>query len=167
MLRFLHYSGLIMLVVCGLGGMSSQASAEPSQSSSTASHLSRPEEGLWLVKEKDGIFQIGPCDDRKDRLCGWLVGMDYTEAEPEKDVWGRSECGLQIISDMKPVDNGRWDGHILDPHTGRTYDARLWVAKSGHLKLLGYLGIPMFGQTQTWSRYHGASIGQKCRMKHG
>lgn len=133
----------------------------------TASSAQRPmlaEEGLWLVEEKDGIFQIAPCTDHQDRLCGWLVGMDYTEAEPEKDIWGRSECGLQIISDMKRSRDGRWDGRILDPRSGRSYDARLWVAQSGQLKVLGYLGLPLFGQTQTWDRYRGAPIGHKCRM---
>lgn len=122
-------------------------------------------EGMWLVQEKDGIFSIAPCPSDSGRLCGRLVGMDYTDAEPEKDVWGRSECGLEIISDMKRRRNGRWHGRILDPRGGRTYQASMWLADADTLKLRGYLGLTIFGETQTWKRVTSPAIGERCRMK--
>lgn len=122
-------------------------------------------EGTWLVAEKDGIFNIAPCPSDGDRLCGWLVGMDYTEAEPEKDVWGRSECGLEIISNMQRHKSGQWHGTILDPRTGRTYQAIMWSGKGGTLKLRGYVGFSLLGETQTWSRIANPVIGKQCRMK--
>lgn len=122
-------------------------------------------EGTWLVEEKDGIFSIAPCPSDAGRLCGWLVGMDYTDAEPEKDIWGRSECGLEIISDMKRHKNGQWHGTILDPRTGRTYQAIMWSGKGDTLKLRGYVGLSLFGETQTWSRIANPVIGTQCRMK--
>ncbi len=121
--------------------------------------------GTWLVEEKDGIFSIAPCPSDASRLCGWLVGMDYTEAEPEKDVWGRSECGLEIISNMKRRKNGQWHGTILDPRSGRTYQAIMWQGKGDTLKLRGYVGLSLFGETQTWSRIAAPVIGRQCRMK--
>ncbi|MXV44579.1 DUF2147 domain-containing protein [Saccharibacter sp. 17.LH.SD] len=146
---------LASVLLCS-GGVVPMAQAQQ------ASPLS--EEGLWLVEGKDGIFRIGPCQPGGGNLCGWLVGMDYTTPEPDKDVWGRSECGLQIISDMKRGENGRWNGHVLDPGSGRSYSARLWLDKHGRLKLLGYLGLPLFGQVQRWTRYQGPPIGEKCHM---
>lgn len=150
--------GLFIAVMMGLGGVLVTPQA---QASAAASGL----EGTWLVQEKDGIFSIAPCPSDSSRLCGRLVGMDYTDAEPEKDFWGRSECGLEIISDMKRRKNGRWHGKILDPRAGRTYQASMWLADADTLKLRGYVGLTIFGETQTWKRVVNPSIGNQCRMK--
>ncbi|MBO5995616.1 MAG: DUF2147 domain-containing protein, partial [Acetobacter sp.] len=34
----------------------------------------------------------------------------------------------------------------------------------GVLKLRGYVGIPIFGETHTWTRYKGGAIGPECKM---
>lgn len=165
--RFFRCCSLIGSIFV-LGSVSlSTGYAETTKNSAIGMMTEAPqvEEGLWLVEEKDGVFRIAPCLNHHERLCGWLVGMDYTEAEPAKDVWGRSQCGLQIIFDMKQANNKRWNGHILDPRTGHMYRSQLWVTQDNRLKVLGYIGITLLGQVQTWSRYHGASIGEKCRMR--
>lgn len=136
----------------------------------SSAHAQTPSSGLegtWIVKEKDGVFSIAPCPSEPDRLCGRLVGMAYTEAEPEKDYRGVSECGMEIISSMKRRKNGHWHGKILDPRTGRTYQANMWLADDNTLKLRGYVGLAIFGETQTWSRITSPSIGAQCRMKQG
>ncbi|WP_367160092.1 DUF2147 domain-containing protein [Kozakia baliensis] len=120
-----------------------------------------PEEGLWLAQQHDGVFQIGHCGDT---LCGKLIGMQYDKDAP-KDVWGRPQCGLMMLTDFKRTDDDkRWHGHILDPETGRTYDSRIWTSSPDVLKLRGFiLGIPLLGETQTWTRYHG-TIGPNCKL---
>lgn len=132
------------------------------------------EEGLWLVEGKDGVFYLGPCTSSdplpaeqvgKTQLCGWLVGMKYPKGQqPERDVWGRSECGQALITGMYRIDNGRWHGHILDPRNGHIYNANLWLEKNGSLKLRGYIGLPLFGETQIWTRYKGKKIEDSCHM---
>ena len=117
-------------------------------------------EGLWITAEGDGVFAIGPCGDR---LCGRLVGMRYGGAMP-LDVWKRPQCREQLLSGFRPgSETGRWAGSILDPDNGHTYDATIWSPQPGVLKLRGYLLLPLFGQTRTWSRYAGA-IGPACRL---
>ncbi|WP_025884845.1 DUF2147 domain-containing protein [Asaia prunellae] len=120
-----------------------------------------PEEGLWLSQDHDGVFLIGHCGDT---LCGKLIGMQYDGPVP-KDVWGRSQCGLVMLTDFRlSKDENAWQGHILDPETGRTYDARIHAESSDVLKLRGFiLGIPLFGKTQTWTRYRG-TIGPECKL---
>lgn len=45
------------------------------------------------------------------------------------------------------------DGTILDPISGKTYKCMLTVIDNGQrLDVRGYLGISMFGRTQTWIR---------------
>lgn len=119
--------------------------------------------GLWLSEKHDGIFRIAPCGDA---VCGTLIGLSYGPDEPmphAKD--GRSECNLVMLTGFHPMtdDPGRWEGKILDPDAGNLYHAQIWSPKPDILKLRGYILVPVFGETQTWSRYHG-TIGPECRM---
>lgn len=119
--------------------------------------------GMWLSEKHDGIFRIAPCGDS---VCGTLIGLSYGPDEPmprAKD--GRSECNLVMLTDFRPLkdDPGRWEGKILDPDAGNLYHAQIWSPKPDTLKLRGYILVPVFGETQTWSRYHG-TIGPECRM---
>ena len=60
---------------------------------------------------------------------------------------------MQILSGM------RWDGErysggqILDPDTGAVYRCTLRVVDEGRtLEVRGFIGISLFGRTQTWLR---------------
>ncbi len=45
------------------------------------------------------------------------------------------------------------DGEILDPENGKVYRVRITLGGDGRtLDLRGYVGIPLFGRTQTWLR---------------
>jgi len=79
------------------------------------------------------------------------------------DINGRSQCGLTIITDMLPSDDGAWSGRITDPRSGAVYRAKLWVDEQGNLNLRGYVGIPLFGMTQVWHRYTG-SLTSACDL---
>lgn len=61
--------------------------------------------------------------------------------------------GLVIIRNMKS-DGDAWSGgDVLDPENGKVYTATLRLEDEGKvLKLRGYVGLPMFGRTQTWTR---------------
>ena len=140
----------VLLSLIGLGG------------TGLAQDQSSPESvgGLWITAEGDGVFAISPCGDR---LCGRLVGMRYRGAMP-LDVWKRPQCHEQLLSGFRPGNEpGYWAGSILDPDNGHTYDATIWSPQPGVLKLRGYLLLPLFGQTRTWSRYVGA-IGTACKL---
>lgn len=116
--------------------------------------------GRWLTSDGDGVFQLERCGPA---LCGWLVGMRYTGTMP-LDVWKRPQCGMSLLSGFEPGDEpGRWNGRILDPDNGRTYQAAIWSPAPDVLKLRGYLLMPMFGETQVWSRYRG-TIGPACKL---
>ncbi|OGT42285.1 MAG: hypothetical protein A3F42_04665 [Gammaproteobacteria bacterium RIFCSPHIGHO2_12_FULL_37_34] len=44
-------------------------------------------------------------------------------------------------------------GKILDPRTGKIYHSTLTLASNGQqLRVRGYIGLPLFGRTQTWWR---------------
>jgi len=59
--------------------------------------------------------------------------------------------GLLIIRNLKPDKDNFDGGDILDPETGSVYRCTLHIADEGRkLIVRGYLGISLFGRSQTW-----------------
>ncbi|MFT9423593.1 DUF2147 domain-containing protein [Acetobacter syzygii] len=119
--------------------------------------------GYWLSQDHDGVFQIERCGQN---LCGHLIGLRYDGTNVPHGHDGKSECGLLMLTDFHPMDDekGRWAGHILDPDTGHLYDSQIWSPQPTVLKLRGYIGLPIFGETQTWTRYTGPAMGPVCKI---
>ena len=118
--------------------------------------------GRWLSQGKDGVIDLSICDD--GTLCGrltwFLPGPDDAgkpppadEHNPDPALRGRPLCGLVILGGFKPSSDRDWvDGRVYDPDNGKIYHATMRLAKNGTLRLRGYIGIPLFGQTQVWTR---------------
>jgi uncharacterized protein (DUF2147 family) len=107
------------------------------------------------------IYQCGP------DLCGQIVGL--AEASPPPVDWlGQPQCGLTIINTVPSQDPTTGEityrGTVLDPRNGNTYNATIGLDDNHQLRLHGYMGLPIFGQTQTWSPYPGRTL-SGCRLK--
>ena len=49
--------------------------------------------------------------------------------------------------------DGRWvGGRIYDPNSGKTYKGTIRQVDGNTLKFRGYVGISLFGRTETWKR---------------
>jgi uncharacterized protein (DUF2147 family) len=61
--------------------------------------------------------------------------------------------GLQVLWGFH-LDGSQWSGgQVLDPETGKIYRASLALEDGGKkLRLHGYVGIPLLGRTQYWTR---------------
>jgi len=116
----------------------------------------RPPIGLWLTEDHDGVISIAPCGQN---LCGSIAGQSATGPEPPI----AARCGLRILT-VAPSRPGIWDGHITNPEDGRVWNAQIWQDTEGRLHLRGYIGLPLLGATQIWTRYPGR-IGARCRME--
>jgi len=95
--------------------------------------------------------------------------MVLAPGAPEPKDWqGKSQCGLTIIQ-VAPQAGGdgsaTWAGSITDPRDGSIYHALIRPDGDQNLLLRGYLGIPLFGQTQTWTKYAGGVAPTDCRLK--
>lgn len=71
--------------------------------------------------------------------------------------------GMVFLGDLKRSKNNNdveWSGgQILDPKSGKTYHCSLHVANNGQkMNVRGYLGLPLFGRTQTWERESDTTI---------
>lgn len=69
---------------------------------------------------------------------------------PEDDSrFNKKVIGMEIIRNMKHVDDHYADGDILDPKIGKIYRCKLWL-EGNDLKVRGYWGP--FYRTQTWKK---------------
>lgn len=117
-----------------------------------------PVVGEWITADGTGKVRIAPCPGKTDRICGVIAGSTNPKASDDRDsnnpnpaLRGRSLLGLQILSDFKPVANGRWTGgKIYDPRAGKTYDSKLSISPNGALKVEGCISV--ICQAQTWRR---------------
>jgi uncharacterized protein (DUF2147 family) len=118
--------------------------------------------GLWLTEDHDGIMQVSTCGGG---LCVEIAGviLDNPSDPTPVDYRGVSQCRLRLVSDAKPIGPNLWKGHILDPRNGSVFGVELHLDPRGNLALRGFLGLPMFGETQIWTRYPG-KVPDDCRM---
>jgi hypothetical protein len=69
------------------------------------------------------------------------------------DEKNQPSLGLLMIKGMQRKGRFYDNGTILDPRDGSVYNSKMEVTEDGRkLKLRGYVGIPLFGQTQVWKR---------------
>lgn len=117
--------------------------------------------GRWLTESGNGQVEIKDC---AGRLCGhvvWLKEPLNEEGVPKRDrhnpdpaLRERPLIGLAMLENFVPDDEpGKWrDGTIYNPEDGKTYSCTLTLQENGTLRVRGYVGLPLFGKTQIWSR---------------
>ena len=69
---------------------------------------------------------------------------------PDDELRGRPIIGLAMFSEYQ-YEDGQWQGKIYDPESGNTYMSRMKINKNGDLEIRGYIGMPMFGRTATFT----------------
>jgi uncharacterized protein (DUF2147 family) len=93
--------------------------------------------GVWLTEEKEGKVRIEQCGSN---LCGYSVDAKS------------NQNGEQVLINMKPAEDSKWSGRILDPSSGSTYDSTIALKGSDRLHVQGCAFGGMFCGGQTWSR---------------
>ena len=109
----------------------------------------KAEKSLVRITEAGGIY-TGKVEkiltDKTDAKC-----TECTDARKDQPVQG-----MVILRDIKldPDDKTQWiGGDILDPNNGKVYKVRIKSADGGKkLEVRGYIGAPLLGRTQTWTR---------------
>lgn len=61
--------------------------------------------------------------------------------------------GMTIITGMRQEGTEYTGGQILDAESGKIYKSKMTLQDNGRkLNVRGYIGVPMFGRSQTWLR---------------
>jgi uncharacterized protein (DUF2147 family) len=109
--------------------------------------------GTWVDHSGEGAVEISDCGGK---LCGRVVWL--------KNSANLETCNLQVIGNAKPSSGGKWDGGwIYDPESKRQYDVEITPMGSEKLKVFGYAGVRLFGETMTWTRAPGDL--KRCDVK--
>ncbi len=124
--------------------------------------------GSWTTPAPNvGVVQIIACGTG---LCGKIVGTVLaTPTSQGPQTWqGQPQCGFTFlrVAAVAGSDPMTWHGSITDPRDGSVYSAKIWLTDAGQLRLRGYIGIPLFGETETWQHYNGV-VPADCRMIAG
>ena len=118
--------------------------------------------GRWFTEDRGGVVDIAPCGNA---LCGVIIGLSsFPPSGIKRDFRGNSQCHDTLLQGLKLEDDGRWHGSITNPEDGRTYDAEVWVPSDGDMRLLGYVGLEIFGSTQRWPPFAGTIL-QDCHFR--
>jgi uncharacterized protein (DUF2147 family) len=119
-----------------------------------AAQAETPPLGLWSTPDLEGVVQIASC--KGNFLCGTIIGVTPAPggAMPH-DIAGEPQCRLILLNDLRPQADGRWHGTVRNPEDGHVYNAEVWLGPDGQMRLRGFIGIELFGQTQTWPKFTG------------
>jgi len=117
-------------------------------------------EGYWLTENKRAVVEIDDCDgpNGSESLCGeihWIIagGMVYDTKNPDLKKRGRPLCDLDILWGFRQESTNSWvEGSIYKADEGDTYNAQLELKSPDRLNVRGYVGVPMLGKSQSWTR---------------
>lgn len=110
--------------------------------------------GQW--REPGGsVIRISPCGEA---LCLAIAGVrpDAPSAfdihNPDASAHTRALCGLTIGRGFRATAADHAEGgELYDPKSGHTYHGEM-TAEGDRLHLRGYVGVRLFGRSETWTR---------------
>jgi len=148
----------VLMLIAVVASLNAEARAAPAGGEASAV-------GLWeQVDEKTGKAESWFNIVEKDGVyIGTIVKMFPKPGDPPPETFRCTKCegaekdapvlGLALIKAMKRKGLNYEDGTIMDPRDGSVYRALMQVSPDGKkLEVRGYLGVAMFGRSQTWNR---------------
>ena len=146
---FMRNSAMLLSVLCGIFLTGAAIAATENGPSP---------DGLWLTENQRSVISVESCKNDKDLVCGhihWIIkdGMQRDSKNPDAAKRNNPMCGLKLMWDFHQHDAMNWiDGHIYKADEGDIYNATLQMLPSGKMLVRGYVGMPLFGKSQTWTR---------------
>lgn len=117
--------------------------------------------GKWFTENSKAKVEIVRSGNVYNGKIVWLKEPLNKQGKPKIDANNPDASkrnnplvGLELIKGFKyDEDNVYEDGEIYDPESGKLYSCKMTLSKDGKtLDVRGYIGISLFGRTQTWTR---------------
>jgi uncharacterized protein (DUF2147 family) len=115
--------------------------------------------GIWLTTDGKAHIEIYQCGDL---YCGKIVWLSepLENGQPKRDKENPDEAlrdrpiiGLILVRDFSYDGDGAWSGgKVYDPESGDEYQGKMSLKDAKTLDLRGYVLLPLFGRTETWTR---------------
>jgi uncharacterized protein (DUF2147 family) len=124
--------------------------------------------GYWLTENERAVIHVKNCDEG---LCGnihWIIegGLQFDKFNPDIDKRKDPLCRREIMSGFsQSVQNPNYwsGGEIYKADEGDIYNANITVSSDDQMRVRGYIGISIFGKSQTWNRVKKQNYPQ-CKM---
>lgn len=116
--------------------------------------------GKWQNPTGEGRIEIFKNGDRYFGKIYWLQEPNNDQGTPKLDVknpdpakQSRPVKDLEILTNFVYKGKNVWgEGKIYDPKSGNTYNCKMTLKNQNNLYLRGYIGISLFGRSETWTR---------------
>lgn len=125
--------------------------------------------GEWEIAEGGSIVTIRRCGENNALFCGqlsWMEQNTYAEDDPRagqiKTDRENPDPALRdtLLLGIDLIHGFRWDpeqyrwveGKIYNPFDGKTYNCQIEMESETKIKIRGYIGLPILGQTVYWER---------------
>jgi len=147
--KILYAFALVLLALVSVAGAGAQQLSPKLQNAI----------GRWQVVTNDGKLNGKVETYLKD---GKLFGR-VTELRPGRtpqDVCGKCSgeyqdqliLGMVIMRNFQPDGDAWAHGTVVDPENGKEYQGKIWAVGNDSLHMRGFIGIAVFGRTETWVR---------------
>ncbi len=147
--RFLRTLAAVLLLASAL------PLCAPAQDSAAAKAIL----GQWLTAEGTSKIEIFQCGEEYCGRIAWLKEPErdgkprVDENNPDQNLKSRPLLGLEILRGFTWDGEDVWKGgKIYDPKSGNDYSAKMTLVSPNKLELRGYVLMPLFGRTETWTR---------------
>lgn len=117
--------------------------------------------GKWKTIDDETGMEKGIVEifELKGKLYGKIIEIfehDKKHLKCEKcegEDRNKPILGLTIIKGLTKNGSGYDSGRITDPKNGKTYHCKMTLEGKDKLIVRGYIGISLFGRSQTWIRH--------------
>ena len=110
--------------------------------------------GNWSSPDQNSHFQIYKKNNKYFGKITWGTGRDSKDINnPSPSLRNRELIGLTILQNFVYAGKSKYsEGTIYDPNDGKEYSCILTLQTKDKLIVRGYVGIPLFGRSETWTR---------------
>jgi len=115
--------------------------------------------GVWLTADGKARVEISRQEEKYNGRIIWLkepvkngkVVVD--DKNPDEKLRDRPVLGISLMRDFVYDEENVWvGGRVYDPESGNDYKGKIHLVDEKTLDLRGYVLIPLFGRTETWTR---------------
>lgn len=145
--KAIHFAGYLVLIA---GSLCTQAASFDSPA------------GLWkIIDDRTGMPRALVRITEFNNEFRGVIEKGLRPGEDENTVCEKCEgprhnqrlLGMTIVTGIRKQGDVYAGGEILDPDNGKVYRCRITLRDGGtKLQVRGFIGISLFGRTQTWIR---------------
>jgi uncharacterized protein (DUF2147 family) len=115
--------------------------------------------GVWLTADGKARVEISRQEGKYHGRIIWLKepvknGKEVVDDKnPDEKLRDRPVLGITLMRDFVYDEENVWvGGRVYDPESGNDYKGKVRLVDEKTLDLRGYVLIPLFGRTETWTR---------------